>query len=495
MNKKQILLLSTVCLLLLSTPLFAKENALSLGGKSGWKNLSLEKNVTIGSGRFGYNAIKLATNARTVTPSTDLLLSFEDNRESDLSEQYSIVSSKILYTEKAKMGKRAALSKGGNGGIKLRGNPGTLFGTEGRAGSFTIEFWLMPSLCANGETIFTWRSSKNVGGRPLVQLITSSFTANHIEWNFTNIFFDNETSREVKLISNETILPDEWSHHSLIYDDETGLLEYFINGRTEAILYVTKNNREGSTILSAEIGVPANIELAPFFTGCIDDFRILRSVSQPNRNYYMYDTAGGRFESEPIATTGIGSKMTSISAVIQQPPQTDVQFYVRAGENMFDWTADYPVWTPVKLDSEIRNINGRYFQIAADLYTDGLGSTTPSITEIIVHYQEKRLPVPPYSVFAQGTEGAVELNWVPTADGSAKGYMVYYGETPGEYLGQIAVEGFSPINVKQQTSIRITGLENGKIYYFAVAAYGDLDADSIGALSHEVYARPSRNLQ
>ena len=70
------------------------------------------------------------------------------------------------------------------------------------------------------------------------------------------------------------------------------------------------------------------------------------------------------------------------------------------------------------------------------------------------------------------------------------GYIVYYGKRPGEYLGNEAVEGASPIYVGKKTSIKITGLENGKIYYFAVAGVSASSPQIIGQLSQEVYARP-----
>jgi hypothetical protein len=239
-----------------------------------------------------------------------------------------------------------------------------------------------------------------------------------------------------------------------------------------------------------EIGFASDIELMPAFTGCLDDFRIIRAVENESRFYYTYNATGGRFESQPLATTGIGSKMNSISVVDTVPPQTEIRYFVRAGDNMFDWTDTFPVWKSVVPGEKIPGISGRYFQVAADLYTDGLGASTPSVTEIIIRYNENRPPVPPYKVFAKAKDGEVELSWTSSADGTAKGYLVFYGEHPGEYLGTCSTAGASPIDVKNQVNVTVGGLENGRIYYFAVASYGDEDASVVGALSKEVYARP-----
>ena len=72
---------------------------------------------------------------------------------------------------------------------------------------------------------------------------------------------------------------------------------------------------------------------------------------------------------------------------------------------------------------------------------------------------------------------------------------MYYGNRPGEYLGRVALEGQSPINVGNTTSFTLTGLENGKIYYFAVATWSAYDDRVIGKLSKEVYARPLARLK
>ena len=102
-------------------------------------------------------------------------------------------------------------------------------------------------------------------------------------------------------------------------------------------------------------------------------------------------------------------------------------------------------------------------------------------------YKENEPPLPPFYVKATAGNGSVELIWSHTIDKSTS-YYVYYGERPGEYLGRVALEGSSPVKVGIQNSIRLTGLKNGRIYYFAVASEYN---GQIGPLSQEVYARPT----
>ena len=98
-------------------------------------------------------------------------------------------------------------------------------------------------------------------------------------------------------------------------------------------------------------------------------------------------------------------------------------------------------------------------------------------------------------VKAVAGNGQVTLNWSYSVDETTGGYYIFYGNRPGEYLGRIALEGESPINVGEVNSFTLTGLQNGKIYYFAVAAWSSKNDEIIGDLSKEVYARPLASRQ
>ena len=152
---------------------------------------------------------------------------------------------------------------------------------------------------------------------------------------------------------------------------------------------------------------------------------------------------------------------------------------------------DSPEWLPVKAGEKISGVNGAYFQIAAELFPDGAGKITPSITEINLNYTPLPPPMPPLKVKATAGNGQVTLTWTHSVDESSGGYYIYYGTKPGEYLGRSAKEGASPINAGDATSYTVTGLKNGSIYYFAVAAWSKADENIRGDFSKEVYARPS----
>ena len=466
---------------------FSQVKTLTLGGKDGWPHLQKMDGVVIGKGKFGYDAVVLATNSRQADEFTDILLDFENGSSQDITGQYAITKdSMIISGDDPVMGKASGLSRG-NGGVRFRGSRNTIFGRTGSCGSFTIEFWLNPSIAENGEIVFSWRS---------YQMITAAFSGNRLQWSFENVFngyVDNDG--EISLSSYRTIVPDKWMHQAISFDQETGLLEYRINGLLESLKYVTTNSHEtGGSIYIPYVGVPADIDICPQYTGLIDDFRIQRtSKSDEARSVRMetYRTSGGRFETEPIMISA-GSRLKSIDALVSVPSQTDVEFYVRSGDNYFGWTDTEPAWIPVRNRREIENVKGLYFQVAADLLTDGNAKKTPAVTELKINYEEVPSPLPPFDLRAIAGDGEVTLSWPYSVDDSVGGYYIFYGEHPGEYLGRTAAEGASPIDAGSVTSVTLTGLTNGKIYYFAVSSYSRFDGRIMGDLSREVFARPNR---
>ncbi len=494
MNKKLSFLIISFCLSL-SSAIFSQEKTIVLGGKKGWPSLSKMDGIVSGKGKFGYDAMELATNSRSMDSNTDILIDFEKKEVKDITGNYSVTSNSLVTSENAIMGKSAGLARG-KGGVRLSGNRNTIFGKEGQVGSFTIEFWLKPSIAENGETVFSWRSSRAVAGYPLYQMIVASFYGNHLEWSFTNVFNGYvENGGDVKLSSYRTIIPETWMYHSLSFDEETGVLEYRINGLLESLIYVTTNGHEsGGSVYSPMFGVPANIDICPEYTGLIDDFRIQRTSKNESSLDLRVDTykvEGGRLESQPILLSQ-GASIESINAIFDKPSQTEIAFYVRSGDNFYSWDDNSPEWIPIKPGQKIENVCGLYFQVAVELFPDGKGSKTPSITQIDINYKEVPAPYAPFKLNAYASDGSVILSWAHSVDDSAGGYYVFYGERPGEYLGREAVEGSSPIDAGNITTIKLTGLKNGKIYYFAVASYSRYDSRIMGELSSEVFARPSK---
>jgi hypothetical protein len=98
-------------------------------------------------------------------------------------------------------------------------------------------------------------------------------------------------------------------------------------------------------------------------------------------------------------------------------------------------------------------------------------------------------------VTAIARDGAVDIVWRSSPDPDVSGYLVYFGTSSRNYFGESTIRGVSPINVGKQTSVRIDGLKNGTLYYFAVAAYDRMNPANAGVFSREVSARPLRKVE
>lgn len=516
MNKcyiKKIHNLLCFCLVFFATNLiFAEEKTLILGGEKGWPGFSENENIAYGKGRYGYTSIELSTNQSELNYNTDLLLNFENGSTEDSSSNYKVVSNDIISLKNVekKIGHYYGLCRGKGKGLVLKGSPGTIFGTEGNPGSFAIEFWLKPSVAENGEVVFYWTSSRVINDTVLYQMILGSFVNGHFEWNFKNIF-DGYTKNngEIFLTSFSMVVPEKWAHHVLMFNEETGLLEYKINGRTEDLKYITSTSRERGTVYQPVLGIPNDLVLCRNYTGFIDDVRIIHSLysdekwnensknnfesfqSLSKEKYDNYKVNGGRFITQPIVTVP-GAIIKRLDSIQSLPSQTEVRYYIRTGDNFYGWTDSSPEWREIIPGQEVENVSGRYFQLACELYPDGNGVKTPSISEIKITYYEPSLPLAPSSVKAIAGDGFVDLVWNYSLDESSAGYYVYYGTRPGEYLGEIALNGNSPIDVGNINSVRIKGLRNGAIYYFAIATYSKYDKKIVGNFSDEVYARPKK---
>jgi hypothetical protein len=91
------------------------------------------------------------------------------------------------------------------------------------------------------------------------------------------------------------------------------------------------------------------------------------------------------------------------------------------------------------------------------------------------------------------------LRWRNSPDINTEGYLVYYSDVRGEFFGEDALLGPSPIDAGKRNNLFIDGLKNGTLYYFRIAAYiqgerSGAPARLTGEFSREVTARPLTGL-
>jgi hypothetical protein len=526
-------------LVLVSAHLYgAGEKTLVIGGRASWNMVENRMGITEISSIRPYPVLILSSALRSDTEaSLDMDLSFDagdPGRFADRMGHYRVKTSEGLYTADrrfARIGMGAALFSGNRltnvnaeAPLVITPLPGALLAPGQIIRDFTIQFWLFPMNMENGEQILSWIASKQERpGDATVQRIQCTASKNRLQWTFLDFFYLNApTGRiSISLEGSKPLIPKTWSHHLIRFDADTGLLEYLVNGHLEAITYVTAGGREGGQVYYPRIGQEGTLTLGESFIGMLDELQLYsRFITDPV--IHKYPTQGGRVETRPIDLGGINTSVlmvevsggrTSNSGGMIQNEHADqggfrfsddsaLQFFIRAADSPYRWTgtaagevsaeSDWQLLVP---GTSLSGIQGRFVQIAAVFYPSGDGETSPYLDEIRIHYLPDEPPPPPSRLTAIAGDGAVELSWRSSNDADLAGYLVYYGTSQGDYFGEGALLGASPINVGNRTSIRIEGLKNGTLYYFAVAAYDHVESAHIGAFSREIAARPLRMLE
>lgn len=388
---------------------------------------------------------------------------------------------------------------------------------------FSIEFWLYPLNMENGEQILSWTSTRQTAqGAKTFQRILCGAARNRLNWTFLDFFSSPDDSQQMTLsLSGSPVRPRVWSHHLIRFDSDTGLLEYLVNGRLEGVVYATSSGREGGDLFCPVAGDGGTLVLGKRFAGLMDEFRLSGRYNEaPQLSKYLLQ--GGRIETRPldlgegnsrvlkIETLGgnfsPGGRNPKAAAIMQNEyagsgrfrfaNDSMVQFFIRASESPYQWAASDAGWTPFEPGSEFsENMRGRYIQLAAAFYPSGDGEAAPYLDEIRILYQRDDPPLPPSLVTAIAADGAVELSWKASPDQDLSGYLIYFGTAQGEYFGESAILGSSPVNAGKRTSFRVEGLKNGTLYYFTVAAYDRNSTANAGMFSREVSARPLRMVE
>jgi hypothetical protein len=419
------------------------------------------------------------------------------------------------------------MARGGQGAVLFgnSGNPVTvtpqsrnaLFASGNRIGDFTIEFWLYPLNLENGERIFSWVSSVSPNGNTNTQRIQCVTSRNRLLWSFTNFFASTTGTSYINLefSGNTPIIPRTWSHHLIRFDAKNGMVEYLVNGNSEAITYATSSRRENSEVFTPIAGTGGAFLLGESFTGLMDELKI-HSVFANRSTVQKYPSTGGRMETRAIDLGEITSRVVKINvtggrignrlntnqnnSVINEfrengnfrfSDETQMQFFIRTSDN--PWLFNTQPWVSFIPGAEISGIQGRYAQIAVDFYPSANGEVSPYLEQIHIVYIPGEPPLPPRNVTAVAVDSGVQLRWRNSPSASTSGYLVYYSSVRGELFGVDATMGPSPIDVGMTNNVVIEGLRNGTLYYFRVASYEHVNGSDrliIGEFSAEITARP-----
>jgi hypothetical protein len=456
----------------------------------------------------------IADEAYKTDPSVDLLLHFDALSDSDETGNWAINAGRSYSIDKAKalLGGGSGSFRGSDSALSLSPKVGSVFGKNSSFRDFSIEFWLFPANADNGEVILLWRSLRKLPSGILSQQISCVISGGRLAWSFAGFFARPGAAKvadadsRIELKGRSPLVPRVWSHHLLRFDGDTGLVEYLVDGRPEATVYATASGREGGTVFEPAVGSAVPLEFCPEYSGLADEFRISRRfVEEPSLHPFGRDPS---LVVSPVADFGFGnSRLVAVDAEYKVPGTASIEFEYRIADSWTGWRSDSPPWIPLRVGEALpESARGRYAQVKVELYADGGGRLTPSLSSITLRFVADPPPPPPARIVAVPKDGAIELHWTRVPVGDLAGYLVYYGDRPGEYFGTGADQGPSPIDAGNTTSLTITGVPNGRLLYFVVAAYDtapdpnagypnaaqDRAASRAGEFSPETSARPSR---
>ncbi len=528
---KQKAILFSVLAFLASVPLPALgELTLRMGREQGWTAVGALDGVAEIEAQRPWTVLALNAAVEPRDLAVDMLISFDEDDPAvfaDAAGHYrvgngdSTVAASQTGRIKARFGAGAALfSTRGNAAdagnlTVVPQSPFALFAAGRRVADFSIEFWAQPFNVDSGERMFGWNAVKRDGGAYIPQNISCVSSKNRFSWTFTNFFSsargDSRTS--VSLEGVTPLIPKTWSHHLIRFDSRTGLLEYYVNGKPEAITYTTSTGHEEGDVYIPLIGENGVFTLGAQFVGMLDELRVYNGLVMTDGNgaRAKFPPAGGRVETKPL---DLGQPNTSVvkvdamtgrlsfagnrlhnefagTSAVRFADESALQFFIRASESPYRFPNE---WQPFSPGEPLANgVKGRYVQLAVRFYPSGDGEASPYLDEVCIVYKPDEPPLPPTRLTAIARDGAVDLSWKAGPDLDTAGYFVYYGTASGTYFGEGSILGASPIDVGKRTAIRIDGLTNGTLYYFAVAPYDAAKQEEtphLGAFSREISARP-----
>jgi hypothetical protein len=488
---------------------------LHFGVSSGWKDFVHLSGVGFEKARDGSLDLTLQAAEYAGEDDTDLLFHFNDRLRDEASRYQSVVSTSpdvapVIKRGFSALGGGSAVFRGDNP-VVLQATPGALFSARQGWGDFTLEFWLYPSEVQDGETILSWQGGRTSTGKLESQLFRVSFAGNHLVWTLQNLFAATPSAKAVTLTleGENRLIPRQWHHHLLRFQAATGLLEYTVDGLTEALVHATPSGSEDGQVYGLVTGSQSSGEvvLGNKYSGALDELRLSRTfIDNPQTDRYLTAFASkGTAISRIFDLRFAGSFVETIAARATRAGDTALAFSYRMADTIryqwnFDGTTDRSLappdaeedsWTRFEPGDKLFNgLSGRYLQLRVDLLPSGTGKETPRLSELTVNAQPNLPPPPPAGLEVIPGNGTLEVRWKPVLQGKVDGYLVFFGTRPGQYLDTRSAQGNSPFDAGKVTSVTLSGLANDQIYYVSLATY---QATNISVNSRELSGRPTRS--
>jgi len=407
-----------------------------------------------------------------------------------------VASQRVLIDRRAPYsGRGSALFLWPSHYVDLMPTAGSIFLEAENIGSFSIEFWLYPFSNYNGEEVFSRYGPFTLeNGKAVFGGIRCVFYQERLHWVFRKFFRDSGGEyRDVVITARTRTALRTWQHMALVYDHSSGKLAFSINGVEDTVLWLTENSSYGGSPL-----LPAfhrNLHMLPrigrSYLGKMDEFRISRTAV---RNFRINRFLPGQamVSSEVYDMGSSHSRLDALEARVSASNGTAVLLEYRLSDTIFTRDDLRIPWIRVR-NGERRFPSGRfgrYLQWRALLLGADSGRYSPQLSQVKVQYTQARKIARPTGLVATAGDRKVVLRWAPNM-GRIHGYRIYVGTKSGHYLNR------NPIHVPLVTisssrpEFVVYGLENDRLYYFAITAYDKRGLGHESRFSKEVYCRPS----
>lgn len=483
MFKKQIrYFIQFIIILLIHGGLHSQESVINIGESDLWNNTQLT-NLTLIEGKRGFLDITSADEEYNSDKYTDLILSLNNAVINDKSGNYTIIN-QVEYIQSADAFGGGAAFFDGNATLSIKAEENALFMPSTLWGDFSLEFRMLPATLKEGSTVLLWKGLHKKDNALIPQEIRCTINNRKLVWDFENFFINPNDTLERISLSGDKLIPGIWSHHMITFDSTTGLLEYKINNIPADNTYTSRTGNETSEFNIPLIGNQQSfpMELGKNYSGLIDELRISKRVIDfPVLNKY---SQSGYLETEVIDLQVPDSQLLSINVEKTIPINTSISFQYASSNNKFELLGPEAIWEEFTPSSTL-NKRGQFVKIRAQLYSETAGGRAPVLTNISLVYQEADHPPPPLDVIAEKINGNIKISWKKSINPEIKGYLVYYGEKPGEYFST-----GSPIDSGENNYIILEGLNINKRYYFAVTSYKSLNPRLESIFSYEINISP-----
>lgn len=478
----------------ISFPVWTFEKQIVLGRDDNWDGFQALDNLLLVVGRWSYLDVVLKDAEYEELDETDLIIHFNDLPIVDVSDNYEVTNKDVVISRNLFVFREGSgVFTGGANGIILTPQKSARFAPDTYWEDFSFELWLYAALLNDGELLLSWTGSRWEDDKIIPQRIQCVIEQRRLRWVFENFFIPTGGAPyTITLTGLTALIPRVWNHHLLRFDMNDGLLEYLVDGIPEDVRYATVDKKYGGDICIPYIGYSAEDSLivGSGLTGYIDELSFRTSfVSTPQLSKYRGITGVGISQVFDLGYSG--TRLKRITAEFHKPGDSEIHFYYRIS-NHLETSETLPTdWIQVIPGTDLMDTRGRYVQIRIELFPDGKRELTPELSEITIVFEPDLPPGAPTIVRAEPGDGMVRVLWNRVNEQDVKGYLLFYGSSPEHYLGTDSDKGASPIDVGNVNSIELSGLENGKLYYFAVAAYDSSYPPHRSDYSEEVSVRPS----